>query len=169
MGYVDENLMPGETVVARANLHWGMLVGPTFGTGLVGLAIVPLILIGLAVPVDDPYAKSMIPFTLLCCLVPYFLFAGVVMGSAIAKYLTTEFAVTDSRIIAKSGVLRRNSLELHLRKLESIDVSQPLMGRIFGYGTIVASGTGGTRQPFPNIADPMGLRNRINRQIATLQ
>jgi uncharacterized membrane protein YdbT with pleckstrin-like domain len=90
------------------------------------------------------------------------------MGSAISKYLTTEFAVTDSRIIAKSGVLRRNSLELHLRKLESIDVSQPLMGRIFGYGTIVASGTGGTRQPFPNIADPMGLRNRINRQIATL-
>jgi uncharacterized membrane protein YdbT with pleckstrin-like domain len=168
MGYVDENLMPGETVVARANLHWGMLVGPTFVTGLVGLAMIPFLLV-LAAPVEDQYAKSMIPFTLLCCLVPYLLFAAAVIGSAIAKYLTTEFAVTDVRIIAKSGVLRRNSLELHLRKLESIDVSQPLMGRIFGYGTIVASGTGGTHQPFPNIADPMGLRNRINRQIATLQ
>ena len=168
MGYVDENLMPGETVVARANLHWGMLVGPTFATGLVGLAIIPFLL-AVAVPVDDSSAESMLPFILLCCVVPYFLFAVTVVGSAIAKYLTTEFAVTDVRIIAKSGVLRRNSLELHLRKLESIDVAQPLMGRIFGYGTIVASGTGGTHQPFPNISDPMGLRNRINQQIATLQ
>ena len=105
----------------------------------------------------------------MCCLLPYLVICGALVASAVSRYLTTEFALTDRRIIAKTGLVRRVSLELLLQKVESIGVSQPLMGRLFNYGTIVVSGTGGTRQAFPNITEPMGLRNQVNTRIAQKQ
>ena len=89
----------------------------------------------------------------------------MVLGDAAARYFTTEFAVTDRRIVAKTGLLRQRSLELVLGKVESIGVDQPLFGRMLNYGTIVVSGSGGTRQRFPSISDPMRLRNKINEML----
>ena len=169
MGYVDENLMPGESILVRAKLHWGMFVGPSLVTGLGGLLVLFFMLPQLLqafVPAQDQSLDELTPITLMCCLAPYLLFAALLMGSTAARYLSTEFALTDRRIIAKTGVFRRKSLELLLQKVESIGVSQPLVGRMLGYGTIVVSGTGGTRQSFPSIAEPMRLRNQINARIA---
>ncbi len=75
---------------------------------------------------------------------------------------TSEFAVTDRRVIIKVGLVSRKTVELNLEKVESIGVDQTILGRIFGYGTIVVVGTGGTREPFPHIADPMGFRRAVN-------
>jgi uncharacterized membrane protein YdbT with pleckstrin-like domain len=88
--------------------------------------------------------------------------------SPLITYFTTEFAVTDRRIIAKTGLVRQRSLELMLSKVESIGVSQPLMGRLMNYGTVVVVGTGGTKEPFSFVADPMALRQRINAQIINI-
>ena len=88
--------------------------------------------------------------------------------SKFSSYKTTEFAVTNKRVIAKTGWIRRRSLELLLTKVESIGVSQPIMGRVFNYGTITVVGTGGTREPFHNIVEPMGFRKRVNAQIEGL-
>jgi len=74
--------------------------------------------------------------------------------------------VTDKRVIAKTGFLDRRSVDLLLSKVESIGVNQPIMWRMFNYGTIVVVGTGGTEEGFPNIADPMDFRKCINTQIA---
>jgi uncharacterized membrane protein YdbT with pleckstrin-like domain len=86
--------------------------------------------------------------------------------NSIIIFNTTDFAVTDTRIIAKTGFLRRRSLELMLTKVESILVNQSIAGRIFNYGVIVVVGTGGTKESFPYINDPMEFRKRINAQIA---
>ena len=86
--------------------------------------------------------------------------------SAVITYLTTEFALTNKRIIAKSGLVRRRSVELLLPKVESIGVDQPILGRILDYGTITVTGTGGTKEPFGTIAEPMELRKRVNAQIS---
>ena len=84
----------------------------------------------------------------------------------IVAYLTTEFALTNKRIIAKTGIIRRRSLELFLQKVESIGVDQPILGRLLDYGTIVVTGTGGTKEPFHNIASPMELRKHVYAQIS---
>jgi uncharacterized membrane protein YdbT with pleckstrin-like domain len=102
----------------------------------------------------------------ICFALPLFLLGLLYAARAAVSYFTTEFAVTDKRIIAKTGLLRRRSLELLLSKVESIGVNQPIMGRIFNYGTIVVVGTGGTKEGFPNIVAPMDFRKRINAQIA---
>lgn len=75
---------------------------------------------------------------------------------------TSEFAVTNKRVIIKVGLISRRTVEINLAKIESIGVDQSIIGRIFGYGTITVIGTGGTKEPFSGIADPLGFRKAVN-------
>ena len=155
MGYVENNLLPGENVVYRAKLHWSFYLTPISWLILCGLFAL------WTIAADRPATRSM-----ACMFSVLFLFGGfaglVATGLAASS---TEFAVTDRRIIAKAGVLRRHSLEILLSKVESVGFSQPLLGMIFNYGTVVVAGTGGTRERFPNIADPQELRRQVHTRL----
>lgn len=72
-----------------------------------------------------------------------------------------EFVVTNKRIIVKTGIFSRRTLEMNLNKIESVNVDQNIFGRMFGYGTITIIGTGGTREAFPNIGDAVEFRKRF--------
>jgi len=72
--------------------------------------------------------------------------------------MTSEFAITSKRVIIKVGLISRHTVEMNLSKIESVNVSQGIFGRILGYGTIVIVGTGGTKEPFHRIANPLGFR-----------
>jgi uncharacterized membrane protein YdbT with pleckstrin-like domain len=80
--------------------------------------------------------------------------------------LTSEFAITDKRIIIKVGFLSRRTLELNLSKVESVNVDQSILGRILGYGSIVVIGTGGTKEHFADIRNPLEFRKQF-QQIST--
>ena len=67
----------------------------------------------------------------------------------------------QQRVIIKVGLLHRRTLEMLLIKVEAISVDQSIAGRIFGYGTIVVVGTGGTREAFENIASPLEFRRAV--------
>ena len=73
-------------------------------------------------------------------------------------YRTTELAVTNKRIIAKSGLIQRNTVEMFLEKVESIQVDQSILGRIFDFGSITVSGTGGDKSPVKNVSHPLEFR-----------
>ncbi len=70
-----------------------------------------------------------------------------------------EFVITNKRVIMKTGVISRNIFEMTSAHIESINVDQSIMGRIFGYGTVIIVGSGGTKESFDNIASP-GLFRR---------
>jgi uncharacterized membrane protein YdbT with pleckstrin-like domain len=72
-----------------------------------------------------------------------------------------EFVITNKRIICKTGIFSRRTLEMNLNKIESVNVDQGIIGRIFGYGTITIIGTGGTRESFPDIARAVEFRKRF--------
>ena len=74
---------------------------------------------------------------------------------------STELAVTNRRVIAKFGLIRRSTIELNLAKVESIRVEQSVGGRIFGYGSVIVTGTGSTMDPIPYIADPIKFRQAV--------
>ena len=86
------------------------------------------------------------------------------LKAAIAK-ATTELAVTSKRVIAKFGLIRRNSIELNHQKVESFNVDQSILGRIFGFGTLVINGTGGGKTPIANIAAPLTFRKEAMQVI----
>src|SRR4051812_46087635 len=73
-------------------------------------------------------------------------------------YRSTELAVTNKRIIVKAGVIQRNTTEMFLEKVESIQVEQGVMGRLFDFGTITVSGTGGDHAPVRSVSRPLEFR-----------
>jgi len=74
----------------------------------------------------------------------------------------TELAVTNKRLIAKKGFIQRDTVEINLKKVESTQVNQGLMGRMFNFGTIIVSGTGHGNAPIKYIADPLEFRRRLS-------
>jgi uncharacterized membrane protein YdbT with pleckstrin-like domain len=74
---------------------------------------------------------------------------------------TTELAITNKRIISKSGIIQRTTMELRLDKIESIKVDQGIMGRMLNFGSITISGTGGDKTPIESIADPLEFQKRF--------
>ena len=84
----------------------------------------------------------------------------------LVAYRTTEFGVTNKRVIIKTGFIRRHTLELLLRQVEAISVDQSLTGRLLGFGSLTLTGTGGVREVFHRVVDPLEFRRRIQGQTA---
>jgi uncharacterized membrane protein YdbT with pleckstrin-like domain len=150
MGYIDENLMSGEKVVYRTKLHWIVFLRP--------IIFIILAFIFLA------SGKKIAPVGRL-----FFLIAIVWEVLAFISFKTSEFGITNKRVLIKVGFIRRNSLETLLQKVEGIQVNQGILGRIFNYGTILIKGTGGTINPFHKIEAPMEFRKKVQEQIASIQ
>lgn len=81
---------------------------------------------------------------------------------------STEIAVTNKRLIYKKGFIKRDTVELNIKKIESIQVEQSIMGRIFDYGELIVSGTGSSHAPIKFIKDPMRLRTEVSSVIDKL-
>ena len=152
MGFVDESLLPGETIVYRAHVHWKVFVLPAF----FAVASLGLIVASLVVPVIAWLAW-----------VGYVLAApALVLGiERWIRYSASEFAVTDRRVLIKVGVIRRHSVELLLEKVEGIGITQTIPGRLLDYGSILVTGTGGTRETFHEISSPMEFRRQVQARV----
>ncbi len=147
VGYIEQNLLAGETVVYRAKLHWVIFVWPVVFLGIA-------LLLALAAFSGGSWGGGVI-----------FLVAGLlIVLSVYINFMSCEFGVTTRRVLIKVGVLRRRSLELLLSKVESIGVDQGIVGRLLGYGTIIVTGTGGTKDPFRMIAAPLEFRRMVQKQ-----
>ena len=94
-------------------------------------------------------------------LLPVFGLGLVLLVAACIQFKTTEFAVTDKRIIAKTGLISRKTVEMFLDKVESINVDQGIPGRIFDFGTVTIRGTGSTSEPIKRISAPLTLRKHF--------
>lgn len=77
------------------------------------------------------------------------------------KRNSTELGITDKRVIAKFGIVRRDTTELPLSRVESIRVHQTVFGRLLNYGTIVIAGSGNPSVVIPRISDPMSFRSAV--------
>ncbi|MEK7354733.1 MAG: PH domain-containing protein [Chloroflexota bacterium] len=143
MGYIEQNLITGEKIIYSTKLHWIVFLWPVIFLFL-----------------------AFIGFVVSAGAGGFFLFIGVLIGLfSFASYATSEFAVTNKRVLIKVGFIRRHSLEILLTKVEGIGVDQDIPGRLLGYGTIVVTGTGGTKETFPNIMAPLEFRRRVQEQI----
>ena len=81
------------------------------------------------------------------------------------RYSSTEYAVTNKRLLSKVGFVERESDETLLSKIEAVAVDQSIVGRMLGYGTLTITGTGGTDEGFPRISDPLEFRRQIQSQV----
>ena len=150
MSYVESTLVPGERILYRGHLHW-----ITFS----GSAVVFLLFTGWATFVAARDNNPGVAFVI-------FLIGTLPLAWSYLRYRCSEFAVTDKRVLVKTGMIRRHTLETLLNKVENISVEQSLLGRVLNYGTIQVTGTGSTKETFTNIAAPLEFRKQV--QGATL-
>jgi acyl-coenzyme A synthetase/AMP-(fatty) acid ligase len=165
MSYVESNLVPGETVIYQTRLHWIVMLGHmVLGCLLLGLPGVLLLYYALSQTGIDSRTLHIMEgggVALLVCGV-----AVILMG--MVRRNATEMAVTNRRVVIKTGLASRKTIEMLLNKVESIEVSEPAFGRVLGYGTIVVIGTGGTPEPFQKVAHPLEFRSQVQQQIEKL-
>jgi uncharacterized membrane protein YdbT with pleckstrin-like domain len=149
MSYVQQVLQPDETVRFRTNVHWFVYLAAIAALG-VGAAL------GGWYFWNDQQGLVLLLSTLV------FLTAGFLLAiAAWLKRFGTEIAVTNRRVIYKTGLIRRHTTEINMDKIESVDVDQSVLGRLFGYGTVTIRGTGEAVEPLRDIADPIDFRNAI--------
>ena len=91
-------------------------------------------------------------------LLPAFGLGLIFLAIAYVRYKSVELAVTTKRVIVKHGFVRRQTVEMNLNKVESIQVEQGVLGRLFNFGTLIVAGTGASHAPLAGIAEPMGFR-----------
>src|ERR1043166_9416272 len=150
MSYVNRVLQPGEVVRHRASLHWILYV-----RGLLLLIVAALIFI--VIPDRQGFVHWIAAAAGWRCLA-----VGLALiGHAWYRWWTTEIAVTDRRIIYKTGFIYRETSEMNMDKVESVDVDQSILGRILDYGDLSVIGTGSTWETLRTIAKPIELRNHI--------
>ena len=91
-------------------------------------------------------------------LLPAFGLGLVFWTMAYVRYKTTELAITTKRVIVKFGFIRRRTVEININKVESIQVDQEILGRMFDFGTLVIAGAGDPQAPIAGISAPMEFR-----------
>ena len=150
MRYVEKSLTEGERIVYTTRRHWVVLIGPSAGAGLLALAGIALV-----------FEKDFLWMGGVILLAV----AAVIFVSGLLRRYGFEFAVTNKRVIYRKGIASISTDELFLDKIESVLVTQGLLGRWWGYGSVSVRGTGGSWEPFSYVADPLLLRRRIQEQI----
>jgi len=152
LGYVEHHLLPDERITYRGHLHKIIYAAP------VVWAAVATVAAAVAFIYDVPIAGA-----------AGLLLAAIPLIWTTVAYRSSEFAVTDKRVIVKVGWIQRRTLETMLDKVEGVGVDQTIGGRILGFGTLTVTGTGGTQEQFANIANPLEFRRQVQARISALE
>ena len=131
-------IQPNKTVLATGKTHWFIYIVP-------GFKLVVAVVLMFVAPIVFGAAL--------------FALGLVLLAKAWLYSFSTELAVTSRRVITKFGFIRRTTVELRHDKVESMHVEQSILGRIFDFGSIVITGSGGTHAPIPYIAHPLQFRS----------
>jgi membrane protein YdbS with pleckstrin-like domain len=149
--YSRAALAPNEMPFFKTSLHWIVFVR----FAVLALVVFLFAAIPFAIAVQAMTGSEIGWFALP-------LPAFIMLPPALA-YASSELVITDRRVLIKTGIVRRVSMEMFISKIESIAVDQGAIGRMFDYGTVTVRGTGGFEEPLEAIANPILFRNWVQR------
>lgn len=165
MSYVEKHLVSGETLQYQTRLHWIVMAshaGLALFFDAVGIA---LIIIVVRMRHNAEFPTGILTWVAVAAL----LLSGGLFAAGALKRSATVMALTNKRIIVKTGLATRRTVELLLTKIESIVVEEPALGRLLGYGTVIIRGTGGTPEVFEKISHPLEFREQVQSELASAQ
>jgi len=157
MSYIRKSLLDGEEIVYLTRRHKIIFTYPVIWLLLsVTLFVIKSVFV----------VKPEINTTLL-------VFSGIFLASAVIHalviwihYLSAEFGITNQRVIVKEGFLKRKTIEIFLKSVESVQVDQSIWGRLLNFGTVIVSGTGGVTDPLNMIRKPLDFKKQVQQRLA---
>jgi uncharacterized membrane protein YdbT with pleckstrin-like domain len=132
MTYLDESLAPGETIVARFELHW-----TAKGRLILGIVLIPVI-VGIFITIYEWLRLRAI-----------------------------ELGVTTHRVVRKTGIISRETEEIRLSAIETVDLQQSMWGRLLGFGDVRVTGRGESNMILSRVSDPVGVKRSIESAYST--
>ena len=148
MSYVQRVLQPGEQVRHVSSIHW-IVYWP-------GVAVALLAVVAYWFS-ETRFLTGMWRYTAYALA----LVAAFLLIQQWCQWWITEIAVTNRRVIYKTGFVRRQTNEMNMDKVESVKINQTILGRILDYGDVTILGTGEGFETLRTIASPIELRNSI--------
>lgn len=154
MSYIKSTIIEGEEIIHEAKMSkWFFAVDIFFGGVLVITGLIPFVAFLISHNKINSSSLSISYF---------FIAAGLfILLRAFIVYISTELAFTNKRVIAKVGFIKRDTVEMNITKVETIQVHQGIIGRILNYGTVIISGAGNPQAPIKGIAEPIKFRTKF--------
>jgi len=151
MSFIEKNLSANEKIIYSAELHWYIYV-----RGILFLAVAIIVAVFAS---GKNYSTA------------GYIFAGIIgvlaityLVNAFSIVKSTEFVVTNKRVMVKTGIVNRKLIELQLNRSEGMTIEQGILGRIFNFGTIRIT-SGGVVETFFGVADPYEFKKHVNNAI----
>ena len=162
MSYVSRTLGTGETIEYEVEFHWLWTFSAYFflvlfgGTGIIGSFLL----------YTEEETQNAIEVIMSVGAV------GLAVGLIIFLYMmikkwTTERVLTNLRFIQKKGWIIRKTEEIRIDRMEEVNLTQSILGRIFDYGDVRISGMGVGHIFLKMIDDPLGYQKKLNDLKAT--
>lgn len=134
--------MNNQDIIYQAKLHWIIFFGPA-------LLFAGSFMLGSIVPQLNAFSLILIVMSLVWAFIAWM------------NYHFSALIITKGQVSLKSGFFVRQIVNIPISKIETIDIRQSIIGSILRYGTIIITGTGGTRQFINQIANPLTCRRHI--------
>ncbi len=157
MGYIHKSLLEGEDIIYLTRRHKIIFAYPVIWL------LLSVILFGV---------KAVFVYTAETDIA-LLIFSGIFLAAALIHalviwilYISAEFGITNQRVIVKEGFLKRKTVEVFLKSVESVQVDQSIWGRILNFGTIIVSGTGGVTDPLNMIRKPLDFKKQVQQRLA---
>ena len=159
MRYIHSTLIDNEQIIFMTRPHW--------------IVFTPSVLILILAIFLYSYGPSLAIFNLSISSFTLYEIASIFVAlvgligfiKAYIFHRTSEYGITNKRILMKMGWIERNSLEIFLEKIEAVHIDQTIPGRLLGYGSVIIIGTGGSKDPFINVPKPLHFRKIIQQEI----
>lgn len=153
MGYPRKLLAPGEEIAAEARPNWSVLVRPVAITALLVAAAAAVGVIWSSAPALTGYVLAGVCLAALARL-----------GARMLEWRSRLLVVTTTRVIYRSGVLRRTGREIPLDRVQDVSYHQTLLERLVGAGSLLIESAGAHgHEPFPDVAHPAEMQTLVNR------
>jgi uncharacterized membrane protein YdbT with pleckstrin-like domain len=168
MSYIEKNLLPDEQIIFRTKKHFIIFFIPFLLTliTLLMYIYIPHLLTTILGP--NMLSQGFLPtLVLMFCGLP----AIAALFSWLKEWLnysTSDFVVTNKRLIMKEGFFVRRSTDTRLTTISHVSVNQSLLGQILNFGAVGINNFGGTRDAFMQISAPNTFQQQVNSQLDKL-
>ena len=156
--YTASTLTPGEEIELVGRLHYFALIIPFCLTALSFTAVFwALGYTRVLLHYKQPVYYLALWLTIIALLI-------FTLSSWLKRNLI-EMVCTNKRVVKRTGVINVTTEELHRERIESVEIRQSILGRIFNYGDILFSGTGTSKVVFHFINQPRLMKQIIDAVI----
>lgn len=154
---MEKNLVAGENIIYQAGMSRAVLIGPAIFAGIGAIIDIIILMVILIGPANPGEFIAIAVVTLIC---------GLPLLSKYVKYRTTEYVVTNKRIVLAKGWINKTTFDISLKKCDGVTYKRTLGGKIFNYADVALSSTGDRLMIFSSVANPEEFKNQIHAAIS---